>query len=65
MQDSIRRLPPLPGNLPDLARAAAMLTEARGKLEPHQQVALLLESLRSQSLGVRSMALQVKPYTLR
>lgn len=60
LQDNIRRLPPLPGNMPELTRAASMLTEARGTLEPHQQVALLLESLRSQSLGVRSMALQVQ-----
>ena len=36
-----------------------MLTEARGKLDSQQQVALLIESLRSQSLGVRTMALQV------
>ena len=63
MQDKVRSLPPLPASLPELARAASMLTEARGKLEPQQQVALLLESLQSQSLGVRSMALQARPRT--
>ena len=58
MQEKLRSLPPLPAT-PALAHANSVLASARGRLSSEQQIELLLEPLQSQSLGVRSMALQV------
>ena len=55
----LRRLPPLPAT-PALAQANSILAAARGRPQLDEQMRLLLEPLQSQSLGVRSMALQVK-----
>ena len=56
----LRRLPPLPAT-PALAQANGILAAARGRPRLEEQMRLLLEPLQSQSLGVRSMALQVQP----
>ena len=57
-QEKLRSLPPLPAT-PALAHANSVLASARGRLSSEQQIELLLDPLQSQSLGVRSMALQV------
>ena len=57
-QEKLKSLPPLPAT-PALAHANSILAAARGRLTPEQQIELLLDPLQSQSLGVRSMALQV------
>ncbi len=54
----LRGLPQLPMT-PALAQANSILAAARGRPHLEEQMRLLLEPLQSQSLGVRSMALQV------
>lgn len=59
-QEKLKSLPPLPATSA-LAHANSILAAARGRLTAAQQIELLLDPLQSQSLGVRSMALQVEP----
>ena len=60
----LKRLPPLPAT-PALAQANGILAAARGRPRLEDQMRLLLDPLQSQSLGVRSMALQVRRQRLR
>ena len=60
----LKRLPPLPAT-PALAQANGVLAAARGRPRLEDQMRLLLDPLHSQSLGVRSMALQVRRQGLR
>ena len=59
IHDQLKRLPPLPTSLPALNATNAVLAKARGSLLAEDTVALLRDSLSSDSRTVREAALKV------
>lgn len=59
IHDQLKRLPPLPTSLPALNATNAVLAKARGSLLAEDTIALLRDSLSSDSRTVREAALKV------